>query len=162
MTARAGGSSIVRAEDPHDLATARELFVEYGESLGFSLCFQGFDEELATLPGKYAPPGGVILLAKEREGAAGCVALRPAEQAGACEMKRLFVRNAYRGRRLGRALAERVIAEARALGHRRMVLDTLDTMTPALHLYRSLGFREVPPYIFNPMPNAVYLGLDLP
>lgn len=162
MTARADGSSVVRAVEPDDLATARELFVEYGESLGFSLCFQGFDEELATLPGKYAAPGGVILLAKEREGPAGCVALRPGEQPGACEMKRLFVRDAFRGRRLGRALAEGVIAEARALGYRRMVLDTLDTMTAALSLYGSLGFREVPPYIFNPLPNAVYLGLDIP
>ena len=152
---------IAAAASGADIATARELFVEYGESLGFSLCFQGFDEELATLPGRYAPPGGVILLAKEREGVAGCVALRPVEPQGRCEMKRLFVRPAFRGRGIGRALAERVIAHARSAGHREMVLDTLASMTPAIALYRSLAFVDVEPYGFNPLPDAVYLGLRL-
>lgn len=149
------------ALSPQDVALARELFVEYGESLGFSLCFQGFDEELATLPGRYAPPGGAILLAFEDGAPAGCVALRALEPAGRCEMKRLFVREAFRGRGIGRALAEAVITRARELGHREMVLDTLDTMTEATRLYRSLGFEDVPPYTFNPLPNAVYLGLKL-
>lgn len=149
------------ATSPSDLAKARELFLEYGESLGFSLCFQDFDEELATLPGKYAAPLGAILLAEEDEGVAGCVAMRPLEAAGRCEMKRLFVREAFRGRGLGRALATRIIALARETGHREMVLDTLATMTEATSLYRSLGFVDIPPYTFNPLPNVVYLGLQL-
>lgn len=152
---------IAPAASPQEVAEARALFVEYGESLGFSLCFQGFDEELATLPGKYAPPGGVILLARQPEGLAGCVALRPLEPQGRCEMKRLFVRPAYRGRGLGRALASEVVARARAAGYREMVLDTLDTMGEALALYASLGFREIEPYTFNPLANAVYLRLEL-
>ena len=153
---------ISRAESPQDLALARELFLEYGESLGFSLCFQGFDEELATLPGRYAPPSGIILLAKERDGLAGCVAVRPLPPPeGRCEMKRLFVRPAFRGRDIGRALAERAIAEARAMGHREMVLDTISSMTAAIELYRSLGFREIEPYTFNPLENAAYFGLAL-
>lgn len=155
--------TISPARTPADVAIARELFVEYGESLGFSLCFQGFDEELATLPGRYAEPHGAILLAREPEGAAGCVALRPLGDDGSprCEMKRLFVRPAFRGRGLGRALATEILAVARAAGYREMALDTVDTMTEAIALYRSLGFREIPPYTFNPLPNVVYLGVAL-
>jgi putative acetyltransferase len=152
---------IEAAGNAQDLAVARELFLEYAESLGFSLCFQGFDQELATLPGRYAPPLGAILLAREPEGVAGCVAMRPLDEPGRCEMKRLFVRPAYRGRGLGRALARRVVFEARAAGHREMVLDTLDTMLPAIALYRSLGFVDCPPYGYNPLANAVYLSLAL-
>jgi putative acetyltransferase len=152
---------IRQAASPSDLAQVRELFLEYAESLGFSLCFQSFDEELATLPGRYAAPSGVLLLAEEPEGLAGCVGLRPLEPPGRCEMKRLFVRPAFRGRGLGRALAERVIAEARSRGHEEMVLDTLASMSAAIELYRSLGFREIPPYTHNPLENAVYLALRL-
>ena len=150
------------ASSPQDLALARELFLEYAESLGFSLCFQGFDHELATLPGRYAPPHGGLLLARAEDGRfAGCVALRPLEDEGRCEMKRLYVRPWARGTGLGRRLAVAIVDEARRRGHREMVLDTLDTMTPALGLYRSLGFEPVAPYTPNPLPGAVFLALDL-
>ena len=139
------------------LAEARALFLEYAGALGFSLCFQGFDEELATLPGKYAPPGGIILL----EPGAGCVAIRPLD-AGACEMKRLFVRPAARGSGLGRKLAEAALAWAAQAGYRRMRLDTLaGEMAGAIALYRKLGFHEIPQYTENPLPGALYFEKDL-
>ncbi len=144
----------------------RALFREYADSLGFSLSFQGFEEELARLPGDYAPPRGRLLLgyqAAEQGGAsvaAGCGGLRPLE-AGICELKRMYVPPAFRGRGLGRLLAVRLIAEARQAGYRHLRLDTIDTMKEALGLYRSLGFREIAPYRYNPIPGAVYLERDL-
>jgi ribosomal protein S18 acetylase RimI-like enzyme len=148
------------------LQVVRSLFREYADSLGFSLGFQGFAEELAGLPGEYAPPRGRLLLAYARSGPgsraepAGCVALRPLEgEVG--EMKRMYIPPAFRGRGLGRRLAERLLAEARAAGYRLLRLDTIDTMREALGLYRSLGFRDIPPYRFNPIPGAVYLEMDL-
>ncbi len=149
------------AAGPADIKTVHTLFVEYGESLNFSLCFQGFDEELAALPGKYAPPGGRLLLAEIAGDTAGVVGLRPVEMDGACEMKRLYLRPAFRGLGLGRRLAETVIAAAREAAYGRMLLDTVETMAEAGALYRDLGFVEIPPYYENPTPGVHYYALDL-
>jgi putative acetyltransferase len=154
-----GVTRIVHARD-RDIDAARELFREYAASLGHDLEFQGFSEELATLPGGYAPPRGRLLLAWERGAAAGCVALRPIEP-GICEMKRLYVRPAYRGAGLGRRLAERIVREARGLGYGRMRLDTLPAMDGARALYQALGFRSIPAYRANPIDRAVFLELML-
>jgi ribosomal protein S18 acetylase RimI-like enzyme len=141
-----------------DMQIARDLFREYAAELAVDLCFQSFDAELAGLPGKYAPPGGRLLIAQSVGSAAGCVALRPLEQ-GVCEMKRLWVRPAHRGSGLGRRLAEAVIAEAREIGYRTMRLDTLARLVPALALYRSLGFHEIEPYAANPIEGAIFMEL---
>ncbi|HEV8702534.1 MAG TPA: GNAT family N-acetyltransferase [Candidatus Polarisedimenticolia bacterium] len=149
-----------QAESPDDLATARTLFQEYGASLGFNLCFQGFDQELAGLPGDYAPPSGRLLLLIEDGQVAGCVALRKLDS-GVCEMKRLYVRPEFRGRSLGRFLAEAIIREARDVGYARLLLDTVPSMAAAIALYRDLGFRETAPYRENPIPGALYFELHL-
>jgi putative acetyltransferase len=153
--------SIVRAESPPQLAMARELFLEYGKSLGFNLCFQSFDQELAGLPGDYAPPEGVLLLAEYDGTLAGCVALHKLE-AHVCEMKRLYLRPQFRGKGAGHVLAETVIWEARAIGYRRMRLDTVEpVMQDAVALYRHLGFTEIAAYRPNPIPGAMYMELEL-
>ncbi|MCL4524764.1 MAG: GNAT family N-acetyltransferase [Acidobacteria bacterium] len=151
---------IVQADTSAHIAIVRELFLEYQRWLGLDLCFQNFSAELAALPGDYAPPAGRLLLALHDTRPAGCIALR---QLGdhACEMKRLFVRPEFQSLHIGRALAERVIAEARAIGYKRMRLDTLPVMTRAHSLYAALGFREIPPYRHNPVPGARYMELSL-
>jgi len=140
---------------------ARTLFEEYQAALGVDLGFQDFENELATLPGQYAAPGGRLLLARIEGLVAGCVALRPLSGDDVCEMKRLFVRPAFRASGVGRMLAERVIAEARSIGYRRMCLDTLPSMGRAQQLYELLGFREIEPYRHNPINGTKYLALDL-
>ena len=143
------------------LEDVRALFLEYAKSLGFSLCFQGFDEELRDLPGMYTPPSGRLLLASAESGAAGCVGIHSLAD-GAAEMKRLYVRPAFRGHGLGRILAIRACDDARACGYRSLRLDTIaGTMDPAIELYRSLGFREIAPYRANPIPGALYLEAPL-
>jgi putative acetyltransferase len=152
---------ILQAETVEDIEQARILFREYESWLAVDLCFQQFEAELAALPGKYAPPEGRLLLAKSGEKLAGCVALRKID-AETCEMKRLFVRQKFRGSGLGRELAERLIAEARKIGYRKMRLDTLsDKMSAALRLYETLGFRRISPYYESPIESTVYLELEL-
>ena len=153
-------SSIEAAQFPRDLEILRTLFREYATSLGFDLCFQGFDDELATLPGKYAVPTGGLFLARRLDAAAGCVAFRPLKD-GDCEMKRLYVRPAARGEKLGRRLAAHVCEAARAAGYRRICLDTIDSMREAITLYESLGFHEIAPYVFNPIAGAKYFAREL-
>ncbi|HEY1658884.1 MAG TPA: GNAT family N-acetyltransferase [Candidatus Sulfotelmatobacter sp.] len=150
-----------QAESPQQIAQARELFLEYAQSLGFSLCFQNFDNELAALPGDYAPPCGRLLLAEFEGELAGCVALHPL-QPEICEMKRLYLRPRFRGKGLGRGLAERIIVEARQIGYKRMRLDTVaPVMKDAVAMYCRLGFREIAPYCTNPVEGAMYMELEL-
>ena len=152
---------LVQAQSPANIAAVRMLFAEYAAGLGLSLCFQNFDQELAELPGRYAPPSGRLLLAFVNDELAGCVGLRQIDE-GVCEMKRLFVRQNFRGLNLGRKLAEQIIASARELGYRRMRLDTLpDKMDTAVGLYRRLGFKEIEPYYANPVPGATFMELTL-
>lgn len=143
------------------LGDVRRLFLAYADSLGFSLCFQGFDAELAALPGGYAPPSGVLLLARRGDGeAVGCGALRRLGE-GVCEMKRLYVAPEARGLGVGRRIAEALVGEARRLGYATMRLDTVASMAEARALYASLGFVETPPYCANPQPDVRYLALTL-
>lgn len=145
---------------PEDLNAVRELFQEYADQLGVDLCFQNFAQELRELPGEYATPRGALLLARVGDALAGCCALRPLDTAdypNAAEMKRLFVRPAYRGLGAGRLLAEGILDAARQGGYDCVLLDTLDDMESARALYEELGFEEVPPYYFNPIAGAHYL-----
>lgn len=160
VTDRDGTTEIVIAESDRHVEQARRLFVEYEHSLSIDLCFQDFEQELAGLPGEYAPPSGCILLAMDGDSAVGCVALR-AMEGSACEMKRLYVDSAQRGTGLGRRLAESIIDRAHEIGYERMFLDTLAEMREAIGLYRSLGFRETDPYRFNPCEGATYMMLEL-
>lgn len=155
---------LVGADTPECIADARAIFREYADSLDIDLCFQNFEAELAGLPGDYAPPSGHLLLAYVDGALAGCGALRQiaeVDHANACEMKRLFVRPAFRRFGLGRLLAQQLLDEARSLGYSSMLLDTLDEMEAARELYASLGFEEVAPYYFNPIAGAHYLKADL-
>ena len=155
------GFDVRQAESRDQVAAIRELFLEYAQSLGFSLCFQSFDVELAGLPGDYAPPEGRLLLATHDGQPAGCVALHKLEP-DICEMKRLYVRPQFRGIGLGRTLAERIIAEARQIGYKRLRLDTVEPMMQAaVAMYRQLGFREIAPYRENPIAGALYMELEL-
>jgi GNAT superfamily N-acetyltransferase len=149
-----------QADTPDDVEAARELFQEYASSLGFDLGFQGFERELRELPGEYAPPAGALLLARLGADPVGCVAVRPLER-DCCEMKRLYVRPAFRGTGAGRALARAAIVAAEKAGHARMRLDTVPQMDEARGLYRSLGFVEIEPYRFNPVPGTSFMELAL-
>ena len=152
------------AERAARLAALRELISEYAASLSVDLRFQNFSAELAGLPGEYAAPQGVLLLARVNGQAAGCGALRPlpeVDHINACEMKRLFVRHAFRGCGLGRVLTQALIDHATSAGYSTLLLDTLDDMEAARGLYGTLGFVEVPPYYFNPIAGAHYLKVDL-
>jgi putative acetyltransferase len=153
--------SLTQAETPAHIAQARELFLEYAQSLGFSLCFQNFDKELAELPGDYAPPDGRLLLAQYDGQLAGCVALHKLAP-NICEMKRLYLRPQFRGKGLGRVLADRIIVEARQIGYQRMRLDTVEpVMKDAVAMYGKIGFREIAAYCANPIPGALYMELRL-
>lgn len=149
-----GELRVVRSAE--EIEQTRSLFLEYAESLGVDFCFQSFEQELAQLPGLYAPPKGELLLAFCRDAVAGCVAVRPWDNA-VCEMKRLYVRPVFRGKQIGRQLAEAIMTEARALGYQAMRLDTLERLTEARSLYQSLGFYDIPAYYQNPIPSVVYL-----
>ena len=151
---------ITEAHWPDDRATVEALMREYVSSLAEDISFQNVDDELAGLPGNYARPGGVVLIARDGEEAAGAVACRMIEP-GVCEMKRLYVRPAFRGRGLARALADELIEHARAQGYRTMLLDTLASMQAARALYRDLGFVPVAPYYDNPLPGVAYMALEL-
>jgi putative acetyltransferase len=152
---------LIQAASNEEIKDARQLFEEYAAGLGFSLCFQGFDRELADLPGKYSPPTGRLLLAYADEKLAGCIALRSLESK-VCEMKRLFARPAFRGTGLGRFLVESIIDEARSIGYERMRLDTLPgKMDAAIALYRRLGFQKISPYYDNPVEGALFMELTL-
>jgi len=149
-----------RAETDAEINEVRRLFREYAESLGVDLCFQGFEEELAGLPGTYGPPGGSLLIAEEDRAIVGCVALRKLGSS-ICEMKRLYVKPQFRGRGLGKALVERIIEEGTELGYTKMRLDTLDRLKEAMAVYEAFGFRRIEPYYVNPLPDVVYWELDL-
>lgn len=153
----------IEAANGHDgPTTIARLFRAYAASLPMGLEYQGFEEELASLPGKYAPPGGALLIARGASGAAlGCIALRPLDEPGVCEMKRLYVAPEGRGLGLGRKLALAIIEAARAAGYREMRLDTLASMAEARGLYRSLGFVEIGPYYETPVENTVFMSLTL-
>lgn len=155
--------NIIRVTTPQKIETVRMLFREYEAYLKVDLCFQQFESELATLPGKYAPPWGTLLLAMDGKKACGCGALRRfgAVQDCICEMKRLYVRPEARGLGIGKQIAQRLIQEGLRLGYATMVLDTLDWLNTALHLYESLGFVRTEPYYDNPLPDVVYWKLEL-
>ncbi len=151
---------IVPASDAAEIETVRALFREYADSLGVDLCFQGFEKELAGLPGDYAPPAGRLYLAYVEEKPAACVGLRRIE-GDVCEMKRLYVRPLHRGQGIGRQLVLKLIEEARSLGYSKMRLDTLPSMKRAQELYRAMGFKPIEPYRSNPVPGALFLELEI-
>lgn len=154
-------TKIMQAKTEAEIAAARELFREYEAWLGLDLCFQGFEAELASLPGKYAPPAGRLLLAYSDDKLAGCIAMREIED-GVCEMKRLFVRDEFRGARIGVALIERLITDAREIGYKKMRLDTFPPkMGKAVSLYASHGFVTIPRYYDNPHEGVLFMELTL-
>ncbi|MGY4831330.1 GNAT family N-acetyltransferase [Sphaerotilaceae bacterium SBD11-9] len=163
-TLQAPAIRLITPDTPELLAATRAIFREYAASLDVDLCFQGFEAELASLPGEYAAPAGQLLLALIDDDLAGCGAFRPladADSPNACEMKRLYVRPAFRRFGLGRLMAQRLLDDARRAGYAHMLLDTLDEMESARGLYATLGFEDVPPYYYNPIPGAHYLRARL-
>jgi putative acetyltransferase len=154
-------TAILQAESFEHIAQAKALFLEYAESLKFDLCFQNFEQELAGLPGEYAPPRGRLLIAYYNSEAVGCCALHELDGT-ICEMKRLYVKPMARGLRIGKLLSEKIIAEAKSIGYSKMRLDTIaDQMPAAVAMYRAQGFVEIAPYRHNPIEGALYLELDL-
>ncbi|HKP47403.1 MAG TPA: GNAT family N-acetyltransferase [Pyrinomonadaceae bacterium] len=152
---------LIQAQSAAEIEEARRLLEEYASWIEISLCFQNFDQELAQLPGDYALPNGRLLLAVDEGETMGCVALRKLGD-GIAEMKRLYVRPQYRGRGLGRMLTERLIADAKQIGHQKLRLDTLPgKMDQAIQMYRGFGFQEIAPYYQNPVPGATFMELDL-
>jgi putative acetyltransferase len=161
LAGRAQGFRIYPAKSDAQIEHIRELFLEYAKSLGFSLCFQGFDKELAGLPGDYAPPEGRLYLAEYEGKLAGCAALHKSG-AGIAEMKRLYLRPEFRGKGLGRILAERIVQDAYDIGYTKLRLDTVEpVMKDAVAMYRRMGFREIEAYRENPMAGTLYMELDL-
>lgn len=153
-------AEIFDADSTDLIEIAKGLFSEYEDSLPFDLDFQNFEDELAHLPGEYSRPEGRLLIAFVSEKPAGCVALRKIE-GGICEMKRLYVRPEFRGKGIGKRLAERIIAAAKEIGYGKMRLDTVSSMVEAIALYKSYGFKEIGQYRVNPLPDAVFFELDL-
>ena len=153
-------TQIIHAHTKAHYQSARELFIQYADSLGFDLEFQGFSRELAGLPGDYASPAGCILLAEVGGGFTGCVALRPLQDK-ICEMKRLYVIPEYQGRGIGGAVANSVISEARKKGYQKMRLDTIESMKAAQSLYFSLGFKTIEAYCYNPLENPCFMEMEL-
>jgi putative acetyltransferase len=151
---------LVEVSDPAEMPAVRKLFQEYADWLGVDLCFQGFAEELANLPGIYSRPRGFIYLVRDKDENAGCIALKPLNE-NECEMKRLYVRDAYRGQGLGRKLVQLCLDEAKKIGYRRMKLDTLQRMQPAIRLYESFGFSQTGAYYENPEADVVYMEREL-
>lgn len=141
-------------------AEAKELFLEYKDSLNLDLCFQNFNEEISDLPAQYSEPNGCIILCYEDDKPIGCIGLKKFSE-GVCEMKRLYLRKEARGKGIGRNLAEKIIEKAKEFGYKKMQLDTLETMKEAIALYKSMGFKEIPPYRFNPVKGVIYMELDL-
>jgi ribosomal protein S18 acetylase RimI-like enzyme len=153
--------TILQAETGEQLDLARLLFAEYVASLGFDVSFQNVADELARLPGRYAPPSGRLLLALHENRAAGCVALKKLDDE-TCEMKRLYVKPPYRNLRIGKALVDALIREAQMAGYRRMRLTTVATMERAISIYQSWGFKEIPAYCHHPVPDTIFMELTLP
>ena len=154
---------VTAVRSARDLADTIRLFYEYAKSLGLDLSFQGFDDEMSQMPGKYAPPGGELFLARNVDGQAiGCVGLRPLDQVGACEMKRLYVTTSGRGTGIGKELALKVVETAELLGYREMRLDTLPSMTTAITVYQRLGFVDIEAYYRTPIEGTRFLSLALP
>jgi ribosomal protein S18 acetylase RimI-like enzyme len=151
---------ITSADFETDIKFIRELFEEYAKSLGFDLNFQDFKKELDDLPGDYAPPDGCLLLAKDKDQIAGCVALRKMDE-NICEMKRLYVRPEFRGKGIGKKLSVDIIDKAREMGYEYMRLDTVPSMKEAIALYRSLGFKQIEPYRYNPIEGATFMELEI-
>jgi ribosomal protein S18 acetylase RimI-like enzyme len=160
MASELSAPQIVAAETPDLIPHVRALFLEYAESLGFDLCFQGFKEELAGLPGLYAPPRGRLYLADVGGAFVGSIGLRPMDEA-VCEMKRLYVKPAFRGHGIARAMVYQLITDAKRIGYERMYLDTIETMAEAMALYRSVGFEECQPYSYHPVPGTRCFSLML-
>ncbi len=152
---------LIQAISSEEIEAIKSLFIEYAESLNFSLCFQDFDKEIESLPGKYSPPEGSLILAKIENEFAGCIALKKIED-GICEMKRLYVKPSHRGKQIGKILVEKIISDAKEIGYKSMRLDTVEgKMDSAIALYKEFGFKKIEKYYTNPEPHTLYMELLL-